>query len=277
MPHSAISTILMLGIATTTEAYAQPPAAAPRPEFEVASIKANRSGTTSMKFPPPANGRFIVTNLTLKTLITFAYGVLNSQISDAPEWTNSERFDIDARAAETGIGREQYQAMLQSLLADRFHLVVHREKRSLPVYELLQGKTAPHLKASDEQSCTSADSPREPDAIACGTFFTGPASLDARGMSMQQFGNTLAIVLGRPVADKTRISGHYDIHLDFNPEGVNTGIGNAGLSAEGDSSDTTRPSLFTALQQQLGLRLESHREPSDVLVIDRLERIPTEN
>ncbi|HEX4134780.1 MAG TPA: TIGR03435 family protein [Bryobacteraceae bacterium] len=277
MPRSVIGTLLLFSVAAAIEAHAQPPTAAPRPEFEVASIKANRSGTTSMKFPPSANGRFIATNVTLKTLISFAYGVLNSQISGAPEWTNSERFDIDARAAETGISREQYGAMLQSLLADRFQLIVHREKRSLPVYELLQGKNAPHLKASDKQSCTSADSPRQPDAIACGTFFTGPASLDARGMSMQQFGNTLAIVLGRPVTDKTRISGHYDIHLDFNPDGVNTGIGNSGLSADGDSSDTTRPSLFTALQQQLGLRLESRREPSDVLVIDHLERIPIEN
>jgi uncharacterized protein (TIGR03435 family) len=230
-----------------------------------------------MKFPPPANGKFSATNVPLKTLIAFAYGILNSQISDAPEWTNSERFDIDARAAETGIGREQYQAMLQSLLADRFQLMVHHEQRTLPVYELLPGKSAPRLKPSDEQSCASPETPHPPDAIACGTFFTGPASLDARGMSMQQFGNTLAIVLGRPVADKTRISGRYDIHLDFNPEGVNTGIGNTGLSADGDSSDTTRPSLFTALQQQLRLRLESRREPSDVLVIDHLERIPIEN
>ncbi len=269
--------LVLLCVVSAVDSRAQPPA-----QFDVASIRLNNSGTTTMKFPIPSGGRLQATNIPLKVLITFAHGVLNSQILGAPDWTGSERFDVDARAAGTSFTREQYQQMLQSLLAERFGLRTHRETRDLPTYELFVTRTGSRLKAADPQACDPAGARANPNGdhragVTCGSFYTGPASLDGRSMSMAGFCNTLAIVLGRPVADQTGLSGLFDVHLDFDPEGVNLGNGSSGLSTEADKSDGTRPSIFSALQQQLGLRLQSHKEPAEVLVIDRLDRLPSGN
>jgi uncharacterized protein (TIGR03435 family) len=242
-------------------------------QFEVASIKLNKSGTTTMKFPPPSAGRFQATNFPLKALIAFAYGALGSQISGAPDWTNSERFDVDARAADTNTTREQYQQMLQSLLVERFKLQIRKETRDLPSYELLLARAGSRLKAADPKACNTAGE----TGVICGSFYTGQASLDGRSMSMAQFCNALAIVLGRPVTDHTGLDGRFDVHLEFDPQGVNLGKGDSGLTADPDKSDGAQPSIFSALQQQLGLKLQSHKEPAEVLVIERLERLPTEN
>ena len=94
---------------------------------------------------------------------------------------------------------------------------------------------------------------------------------------MRIFCNALGIVIGRPVADHTGLSGNFDIHLEFDPQGVNLGNGPTGLSSEVDKSDSTQPSIFSALQQQLGLKLQSHKEPTEVLVVDHLERLPAAN
>ncbi len=250
--------------------------------FDIASIKLNTTGTKTMKFPAPAGGRFKATNFPLKALISFAYGVLGDQIYGAPDWTISERFDVEARAANTSIPREQYQQMLRSLLQERFKLDAHREIRDLPAYELLVIKTGSRLKAADPQACEPAGAKRDQTGekgrdVTCGSFFTGPSSLDGRSMSMMGFCNALGIVLGRPVADRTDLSGRFDIHLEFDPEGVNLGNGSSGLSSDVNQSDGALPSIFSALQQQLGLRLQSHKEPTEVLVVDRLERHPAEN
>jgi uncharacterized protein (TIGR03435 family) len=256
---------------------AQPPT-----EFEVASVKPNHSGTTTMKFPVPAEGRFRATNFPLKALVSFAYGVLGSQIAGAPDWINSERFDVEGRAADTNITREQYQQMLRSLLEERFKLNVHRETKNLPAYELVVTKTGLRLKAADPQACEPAGGNRDQNAgkgtgLSCGAFFTGQTSLDGRSMSMGAFCNALGIVLGRPVSDHTGLQGVFDIHLEFDPEGVSTGNGSPGLSTDPDKPDGTQPSIFSAVQQQLGLKLQSHKEPTEVLVVDRLERLPTAN
>ncbi len=251
-------------------------------QFEVASIRLNKSGTTSMKFPVPAGGRFSATNFPLKALIAFAYGVLGPEIYGAPDWINSERFDVEARTADSNTTREQYQQMLRALLQERFKLNAHTETRDLPAYELFVTKTGSHLKAADPKACDSAGTSRDPTVgrsanVTCSAFFTGPSSLDGRSMSMAGFCNALGIVLGRPVTDRTGLAGRFDIHLEFDPEGVNLGNGSSGLSSGGDKSDGSQPSIFSALQRQLGLRLQSHKEPTEVLVIDRLERLPTEN
>lgn len=244
-------------------------------QFEVASIKLNKSGTTTMKFPVPSAGRFQVTNFPLKALIAFAYGALGSQISGAPDWTNSERFNVDARAADANTTREQYQQMLQSLLVERFKLQIRRETRELPSYELFPAKAGSRLKQADPKGCDQNGANQT--GVICGAFYTGQASLDGRSMSMAQFCNALAIVLGRPVTDHTGLDGRFDIHLEFDPQGVNLGKGVSGLTTDLEKSDGTQPSIFSALQQQLGLKLQSHKEPTEVLVIDRLERLPTEN
>lgn len=242
-------------------------------QFEVASIKLNNSGTATMKFPVPAEGRFRATNFPLKALLSFAYGVLGSEIFGAPDWINSERFDVDARAPGTDLTREQYQQMLRALLEERFRLRAHRETRDLPAYELSVTRTGSRLRAADPQACDPAGK----TGVACGAFFTGPSSLDGRSMSMAAFCNALGIVLGRSVADHTALNGVFDIHLEFDPQGVNLGNSSSGLSADPDKSDSAQPSIFSALQQQLGLKLESHKEPTEVLVVDQLERLPTAN
>lgn len=284
-PYLSASAVLVLtGFANGPQARAQAPvAAAPRPEFEVASIKPNTSASTTMKFPFPSGGRFTGTNLTLKTLISFAYKVQGFEVSGGPGWIGSDRYDVTAKAAESNIGLEQYRLMLQSLLEGRFQLAVHRETKEMPVYAVLPGKGGPRLPEADPRGCVTPgpDSPPPgPGQIACGGFFTGPFSLDGRKMAMQQFVDALSIVLGRRVVDKTGFPGTFDIHLEFSPEGTaldRRGPGDVESPANAANPDTSRPSIFTALQEQLGLKLESQKGPADVLVIDHLERAPTEN
>jgi len=235
-----------------------------------------------MKFPAPSDGRFTTTNFPVKALISFAYGVLGSQISGAPAWISSEGFDVEARASATNITREQYQQMLRLLLEERFHLRVHSETKDLPVYELLLARTGSRLKLADPQACEPAGAKETQDGakhagVTCGAFFTGESSFDGRSMSMAAFCNALGIVIGRPVADHTGVSGTFDIHLEFDPEGVNLGNGSSDLSSDADKSDRTQPSIFSAVEQQPGLKLQSHNKPAEVLVVDQLQRLPTAN
>jgi uncharacterized protein (TIGR03435 family) len=241
--------------------------------FEVASIRLNKSGTTTMKFSVPPDGKFRATNFPLKGLISFGYGVPGSQVAGAPDWTSSDRFDVEARAAGPNVTRDEYQRMVRSLLEERFGLRTHAETRALPSYELVLAKNGSRLKPADPNACE----PPGGAGVTCGAFYTGPSSLDGRSMSMAAFSNALSLTLGRPVTDHTGISGQFDIHLEFDPDGANLGNGAAGLSTDGNKSDSERPSIFSALQQQLGLKLESHKEPVTVIVIDRLERLPTSN
>jgi uncharacterized protein (TIGR03435 family) len=171
--------------------------------------------------------------------------------------------------------------MLQTLLADRFKLAVHRETKEMLTYSLVQTKNGAKLSEGNDESCVAvppAPAPGQPSPVACGTFFTGPSSLDARKMSMAQFANTLSIIMGRPVVDRTGLTGAWDIHLEFTPEGT-AGLGQTrpGLNAEPPTADDARPSIFEALQRQLGLKLESKKAPSEILAIDHVERVPTEN
>jgi len=235
--------------------------------FEVASLKRNNSPTDSMRFPPPANGQFVVANVSLKVLISYGFNVQGSDISGDPAWVASDKYDVTAKAPSTNVSLDQYRRMVQALLTDRFKLATHQETKERNGFMLVTAKGGPKLAVADAQSCSGT----------CGTFFTGPSSLDARKMSMPQFANTLTMVLGSPVLDKTEIPGTFDIHLEFNPEGTNlTGRGPLPLDAAADE-DRPKPSLFTALQQQAGLKLESQKVPATMLVIDHIERTPSEN
>jgi len=300
-PYLSASAVLALtGLANTPQIRAQPPGApATRPEFEVASIKPNASANGVATFPYPLGGRITATNVNLKILIAFAYKVRNFEISGAPGWVNSgwidsDRYDVTAKAAESSapgqiLGVEQYQLMLQSLLADRFKLAVHRETKEMPVYAVLAAKGGPRLPEAKPGSCVTfgPDSPpplRVPgqsSPLVCGGFSMGPYSLEGRKLSVAQLVNALSIVLGRPVIDKTGFTGTFDVHLEFAPEGTAArgqgGFGPPGSPANAGNPDTSRPSIFTAVQEQLGLRLESQKGLSEVLVIDHVERAPSEN
>lgn len=287
---SASAALILTGLASTPQTRAQAPvAAAARPEFEVASIKPNTSANGVATFPYPFGGRITATNVNLKILIEFAYKVRNFEISGGPGWIDSDRYNVTAKAAESNIGVEQYQLMLQSLLADRFQLAVHRETKEMPVYAALPAKGGPRLPEAKAGSCVTfgPDSPppmRVPgqsSPLVCGGFSMGPYSLEGRKLSVAQLVNALSIILGRPVIDKTGFTGTFDVHLEFAPEGTagrgQGGFGPPGLAANSANPDTSRPSIFTALQDQLGLKLESQKGPADILVIDHLERAPMEN
>jgi uncharacterized protein (TIGR03435 family) len=281
--HHSVTISLALVLAGLARAQAP----APRPEFEVASVKPNTAGKNMVMIRPPAGGRFTATNARLKMLITIAYNVKNFEISGGPGWITSDGFDVEAKASDTNIGIEKLRPMLQTLLEDRFKLMVHREKKEMPVYALMVAKGGPKLPGAKEGGCTvfgpntpppPPPAPGQLPPIMCGGFLRTPNVLQAGKVTMTQLVNVLSDVLGRPVIDKTEFTGTFDVKLDFAPKG--TAFGADGLGPPpgglGPGFDTSGPSIFTALQEQLGLRLESQKGPGEVLVIDHAEK-PSEN
>jgi uncharacterized protein (TIGR03435 family) len=295
-------TVVMLLTLTTSEMIAgqekspsksaQP--SSDKPVFEVTSIKVNNSGQQGTQALREPGGLYRVTNATLRALVASAYTnefpPKGRLIFGGPSWIDSERFDIEARA-KGDLSSANERLMLQSLLESRFKLSLHHETRQLPLYALTvtkAGKTGPQLiPHSDDSQCSplSTDKPpRQPGPTEnlptyCGGFFMNPRPGDlretARGVTMSMLASFLNQSLDRKVLDKTGLDGTFDLKLEFSPE---TGPGSSGPSTEGnaESSPSTAPSLFTALQEQLGLKLESTKGPVDVLVIDAADQ-PTEN
>jgi uncharacterized protein (TIGR03435 family) len=332
-----------LVVFTSCAAFAQNPEGAP--EFEVASVK---------PAAPPTEGRFRVgmsggpgsadpgqltyTNVTLKNVLMNAYGVKGYQIS-GPSWLDSERYDIAAKIPK-GATKEQFMLMLQNLLAERFKLTLHREKKDLPMYALVVGKSGPKMKESvdgpspgDGAAPGSGGAPGgatggatgvvpappppppggAPGNLAMGRItmgsdgfpklppgagrgglmmmmMNGRFRMAANQQSMSGLTEMLGNQLGRPVVDMTGLTAKYDFTLDFAPEPGQRMMGPMGAmpppppppSVEGgapvaSAPDSQGPSLFTAVQEQLGLKLEPKKGPVDLLVIDHLEKVPTEN
>jgi uncharacterized protein (TIGR03435 family) len=260
-------------------ANAQTPAA--RPEFEVASVKPNTSGSNMISVRPPVGGRFTATNARLKMLIGLAYNVKTAQISGGPQWLGSDGYDIAAKAADPNTNLDQLRPMLQTLLENRFQLKVHRETKEMPIYVLMLAKNASKLPEAKDGGCVKMEpgsppppppTPGQLPPILCGGFLRAPNLLQAGKVDMKQLANVLADVLGRPVVDKTGFTGTFDVKLEFTPEG--TTFGDFGPPPGGltPGFDTSGPSIFTALQDQLGLKLESQKGPGEILVIDHAEK-----
>jgi uncharacterized protein (TIGR03435 family) len=248
-----------------------PPAPAQPPAFEVASVKPNKSGDIQALMFPQPGGRFTATNVTLRALIIGAYHLQDSQLSGGPDWLDRERFDIAAKA-DGDPSADQFFAMLQALLSDRFKLTLHHEARVVTIYALLvarrDGRRGPRLRSSDAKCGAAASNyfPVVPDPSApppCGDFRMGPRSLVARGMTMPRLASLLAPRVGRIVVDATGLGEAFDVELDWMPDQ---------LQETNNRQANDAPSLFTALQEQLGLKLESTRGPVDVLVVDHAER-----
>ena len=247
---------------------------APQPSFEVSSVKRNTSGGDwDTHSGPPESAGFRANNMTLKMLIKIAYRVKDSQISGGPGWINSERYDIAAKPAENNVSADRSRLMLQALLEERFSLALHREMRTIPVYGLIATSGGLQLPKSTHASCVEfpAGSPPTPSApgqapsIPCGGFVTGPNLLEGGNVSMSEFVDVLGNMLDHPVVDKTGFSGTFTVRLDFNSEGI--------FGRRDDSNpDLSRPSIFTAVQEQLGLKLEAQRNSAEVLVIDHVEK-----
>jgi uncharacterized protein (TIGR03435 family) len=227
------------------------PQVAPAPlAFEVASIKQNVSGSGSSG-TGTSTGLLRITNRTLKEIIAYAYEVRDYQISGGPGWMTSDRYDINAKSDHPAKDPE-IVLMLRTLLSDRFQLQFHRETKDAPVYALLVGKTGPKLTPTKKQGGSSANSSR--------------TSMKAEGVTMAELAANLSGMLERPVLDQSGLSGGFDFQLSWTPD---ADLSSGGSSA---SSDTAGPSIFTALQEQLGLRLESRRGPIEILMIDNTEK-----
>ena len=253
------------------------------PSFEVVSVKINRSGSQSQDMRLLPGGRATVTNAPLRRVILTAYGMLPQQLIGGPAWLETERFDIVAQARENlaasapGGAPGRAQLMLQRLLSERFNLVAHTETRELPIYELVVARAdrrlgprmsrSKHDCAARLESYGRGEAPMPPTSECGGS--REPGRLWMRGASMPTLARS--ILTGwtdRVVDDRTGLSGGYDLDLEFTP-GSGTAAGASALA--GDSV-----SLFTALEEQLGLKLQATRSRITVLVIDRLE-LPTEN
>ena len=234
--------------------------------FEVATVKPSNPDTPGKAFT--MRGRqFATLNTTLSELISFAYRVHTAQITGAPEWVESARYDITAQPQAEGTPNErQLRAMVQKLLEERFKLTVTQGTKELPVYVLSVGKTGHKLTPND----------RSPNGLPT-LFFKGPGMLPALNTSMADLANVMqSVVLDRPVVDRTGLTGRFDFTLNWTPDDSQfRGLG--GRAPAPSSNDPNGPpGLFTAIQEQLGLRLESTRAPVEVLVVDRVER-PSDN
>ncbi len=273
---------------------AQDPAAAGAAQsFEVASIKPSATDSRAVAFQITP-GRYTARGITAKLLLQQAYDIRDFQISGGPGWITTDRYDIVAKAETGNLTRETIKAMLQSLLAERFKLQIHRETKDLPIYLLVVGKDGPKLHASENQPDTTGDVPplNAPKAggqgqvahmvagsgpAAKGLMRMGPGQLNAQTVPISSLALSLSQVLGRPVLDKTNLKGNYDFDLQWAPDEGQRGAFEKAISHDNPAPvDDSGPSIFTVLQEQLGLKLESARGPVEILVIDRIEK-PTEN
>jgi bla regulator protein blaR1 len=254
-----------------------------QPAFDVASIRPTPAGID----PGPRFGlgpRTHVESATLKGLVMLAYDVKDFQVSGGPGWTNSDRYDIDAtvEGESRGTGpayRTLVLRRLQTLLRDRFKLAVHRETKELPIYELVVAKGGFKLQPVKEGSCVPFDAekfraPGSNPMDFCGYGGFGRGFYEASTVSMADLAYALPMVVGRTVVDKTGITGIFRIHLTY--QFVSPPAGPPDAARDPAPADDAGLSIFTALQEQLGLKLESSKGPVEVLVIDHVEK-PSEN
>ncbi len=243
--------------------------------FEVASIKAT---------PPPTDGRLEISfsgdpgrldwkGIPLKMILARAYEVKDFQIS-GPDFIEGSRFDVTAKIP-LGASQGEVPAMLRTLLEERFKLVAHRETKDANVYGITIAKGGLKLKVADG------------DGANAGQVRVRPGRLELNGVPISQLAQILSRMLNRPVVDQTETKDVYNIQLEFTPEpGMGRGMGMAppppGAGgpqghAEGTSTDKEPGSIFTALQEQCGLKLEAKKAPVEMVVVDRMEKTPTEN
>ena len=244
---------LLAGAVALSAQQAPPAGAVETASFEVASVKPNRSGAANAVPPSRANGSFSASNVALKSIIANAYQVRIFQIAGDPAWVTTERFDIIARGRE-GTPDRLRPAMLRTLLAERFKLVAHFETREQQVYALVlarsDGKLGPRLKPAAPG--TNPDMP-----FAAGGV--GGARVAGKAVSIDDFARELATQFRQMLINRTGLDGRFELDLQFTP----------------DSSTAPAPefpSIFTSVQEQLGLKLQSERAPVQVLVIDSVQR-----
>jgi uncharacterized protein (TIGR03435 family) len=243
-------------------------AADANPGFDVATIKPNISGAPQMQGLTIRGRNFATRNSSLGDLITFAYQIQAKQVAGAPDWINTDRYDIAAVPDTDGSPNPaQVRTMVQKLLTDRFKLTFHHDKRELPAYVLTVSKSGQKLTPTQVTGSLPGIGPRPgPSGITLGVV----------NATMGDFtGFMQTLVLDRPVVDQTGLTGRYDFSIKFTPDDSEFAGHPPQLPATTEAAEAF-PSLFVAMQDQLGLKLESTKAPVDVLVIDRVEK-PSEN
>jgi uncharacterized protein (TIGR03435 family) len=255
--HAHLSAVGLIVLASGVVPSAQSDAV-DRPRFDVVSVKPNKNSENVIRFQIQPGGRLVIVDIPVKQLIRAAYTLQLYQIVDAPSWTESERFDITGITARelndgaTWRPEGQYalvQLLMQSLLADRFNFRAHFEARQGQVYALVRDET--------RRPTNTLTPTRVPCGNSCG-MKVGSGSLSARGVQLPQLAELLSQITGRVVTDATGLAGEFDIELRWTPESQPAG--------------NEAPSIFTAVSEQLGLRLDARRGPIRMLVIDSVDR-----
>ena len=244
---------------------------AQNPAFETASIKPAAADAQASMIGPRPGGGLTAENLSLRRMIMWGYDVQDYQVTGGPGWVSSDRWTIQAKAPESEAlpGPAKYQDMneaqrdafmsmarrrLQTLLADEFHLVLRHEMREQNAYHLVVGKGGPKMKQSADQAASMF-------------VRRGRGEIEARNARLAALAQYLAIDLRRTVIDQTALSTHYDFTLRWTPEGAATAV-----STDDSAGGPNGPSIFTAIEEQLGLRLESHKAPVETLIIEQVEK-----
>jgi uncharacterized protein (TIGR03435 family) len=232
--------------------------------FDVASIRPNAANDNRIMIRIQPGGRFTATGISAKQLMTQALNVRDFQILNAPGWTTAERWDINAVAEglPERVPPETLRPMLRALLEERFQLQVHTETRELPIYELVVSKSGSKLRKSEAKSDQQM-------------MRMGRGQLAGQGVPLSSLAQQLAQALGRDVIDRTGLAGRYDFELNWTPDPGQGGGPFPGGPPSPDAlpaAGTSGPSIFTAVQEQLGLRLESAKGPVQVYIVDSISR-----
>jgi len=238
-----------------------PMSAEANPSFEVATIKPSKPDDQRAGFVVSGN-QFHIINKPLILIISYAFDVQATQVIGLPEWASSDKFDIDGKPDGEGAPNgKQWKIMIQKLLADRFKLTFHNDKKELSVYVLSVSKAGAKMTKNDSA----------PNGLP-GLFFRRLGELDVHNALMSDFAGLLQrAILDRPVIDQTGLTGRFDFKLNWTPDDSQSGDIGAKIPLPTDSADTPPP-LYTAIQEQIGLKLEATKAPADVMVIDDLEK-----
>jgi uncharacterized protein (TIGR03435 family) len=234
--------------------------------FEVAVIKPNATNDNRVMIRMQPGGRFTASGVTLKQLIGQAYNMRDFQVTGGPGWISADRFDINAKAEglPDRVPPEQLRPLLKALIEERFKLKSHTDSKEMSIYALVVGKNGHKL------------TPSKPEGQGP-MMRMGRGQLNGNKIPMPMLAQQIAQQLGRTVIDKTELKGDFDITLEWTPEPGHGGGGPGGPPPDAaPPAGGSGPTIFTALQEQLGLRLESQKGPVEILVIDDVSK-PTEN
>jgi uncharacterized protein (TIGR03435 family) len=243
------------------------------PEFEVASLKPNTSGTRGYSIVPLPGGKLNATNINLERLIAVAYSVTDFQIFGKVPWLESERYDMEARAPGPA-GLPQLRLMLRTLLADRFKLKVHHETREMKIYELTvlkPGSPGAGLVEIPNGECAAETTQQAAlkNGTPCGVVNMGVGRINGQRGRISQLCDRLSALLSTTVVDQTGLKGNYNISMTWAPD---PDMERTLLGDRPPAGDVPGPSVFTAIQEQLGLKLTPGKGPVDVIVIDSVEK-----